>query len=82
MLRAGTSGEAASDVLDSYFQLPLERHSHGPLLRRVVSLCANFTAYDAVYVALAEELGTPLVTLDDRLARATRTHTSVEVIGP
>jgi len=31
---------------------------------------ANFTAYDAAYVALAENLRAPLVTLDLRLARA------------
>lgn len=83
LLRQGaTPAGLASDLLDSYFQLPLERHSHGPLLGRVVSLWANFTAYDAVYVALAEDLGAALVTLDARLARATRAHTSLEVVGP
>lgn len=83
LLRSGkSSGAAAGELLDSYFQLPLERHSHGRLLARVVSLWANFAAYDAVYVALAEELGAPLVTLDVRLARAARAHTSLEVIGP
>jgi len=72
----------AGGLLDSYFRLPLERHPHGPLLGRIVSLWANFTAYDAVYVALAEDLGAALVTLDARLARAARAHTSLEVIGP
>lgn len=40
------------------------------LARRVWALHPNLTAYDAAYVALAEELGAPLLTLDARLARA------------
>lgn len=38
---------------------------------RVWALRRNLTAYDAWYVAVAERLGAPLVTLDRRLARAT-----------
>lgn len=82
VLRGNASGDVAGGLLASYFLLPLERHSHTRLLRRVLSLWANFTAYDAVYVALAEELGAPLLTLDARLAHATRAHTSVEVLTP
>jgi predicted nucleic acid-binding protein len=40
------------------------------LARRVRELHPNVTAYDAAYVALAEELDAPLVTLDRRLALA------------
>jgi len=38
--------------------------------------------YDAVYVALAENLGATLVTADTRLASAARKHTAIEVISP
>lgn len=38
-----------------------------PLLGRVIELMHNVTAYDAAYLALAEELETSLVTLDRRL---------------
>ncbi|MCC6618995.1 MAG: type II toxin-antitoxin system VapC family toxin [Chloroflexi bacterium] len=38
---------------------------------RAWQLRDNLTAYDAWYVALAEALEAPLVTLDDRLASAT-----------
>ena len=41
-----------------------------PFAERVWALRHNLTAYDGWYVALAEELGCSLVTLDRRLARA------------
>ncbi len=41
-----------------------------PLADRVWELHPNVTAYDAAYVALAEGLDAPLVTLDRRLAVA------------
>ncbi|NEK57000.1 type II toxin-antitoxin system VapC family toxin [Geodermatophilus sabuli] len=41
-----------------------------PLADRVWELHPTVTAYDAAYVALAEALDAPLVTLDRRLARA------------
>ena len=39
------------------------------MLPRVWSRRANLTAYDAVYVVLAEVLGGPLLTTDARLSR-------------
>jgi predicted nucleic acid-binding protein len=39
----------------------------------------NFSAYDAVYVVLAEVFKAPLHTADLRLARAVREHTGVQV---
>ena len=50
-------------------QMP-RRDGFEVLARRVWALHPNLTAYDAAYVALAEELGAPLLTLDARLARA------------
>jgi predicted nucleic acid-binding protein len=40
------------------------------LLERVWALRGNLTAYDAVYVALAEALECTLLSCDGRLARA------------
>lgn len=51
-----------------------------PLMRRAYALRANVTAYDAAYVALAEQLDCPLVTADARLARAPRLRCAVDVI--
>ncbi|MCY3914211.1 MAG: type II toxin-antitoxin system VapC family toxin [Chloroflexi bacterium] len=45
--------------------------SFAPYAERVWALRANVTSYDAWYVALAESLDYPLVTLDRRLSRAT-----------
>ena len=40
----------------------------------------NLTAYDAAYVALAEATGTPLLTLDRRIANAHGHHAEVIVL--
>jgi predicted nucleic acid-binding protein len=41
----------------------------------------NLTAYDAAYVALAEALDAPLITLEARLAQSPGVRASVEVYG-
>lgn len=62
-------------------QFPLRRHAHQPLLSRIWGLRANFTAYDASYVALAEALGAALVTTDVRLGATPGVRVPIEVIG-
>lgn len=73
------AGSAAS-VLEDLRSLDLERHAHEPLLDRVWALRQNLTAYDAVYVALAEALDTRLLTCDGRLARASGVGRRVELV--
>ncbi len=51
-------------------RLDMEVYPFAPLANRVWELRANLTSYDAWYVALAEVLQLPLVTLDRRLSRA------------
>ena len=51
-------------------RVDLQRHAHEPLLDRVWALRKNLTAYDAVYVALAEVLDGVLLTCDRRLSQA------------
>jgi len=70
---------AAEAALAELRALDLERHSHEPLLERVWALRENVTAYDAVYVALAEALDAPLLTCDGRLARAPGLRARVEL---
>lgn len=55
-------------------------HDPTPLLPRAWELRENLSAYDAVYVALAEALGATLVTGDARIARAPGTAVAVDVI--
>ena len=55
-------------------------HDPTPLLPRAWELRANLSAYDAVYVALAELLGATLVTGDAHIARAPGTTAAVDVI--
>ena len=50
--------------------LRLRRYPHDFLLPRIWELRNNLTAYDAAYIALAEFLGAPLLTCDERLARS------------
>jgi predicted nucleic acid-binding protein len=68
---AGRTGQAhCREALDDLAAMGLLRHPHDHLLPRVWELRHNLTACDAVYVALAEYLGAPLLTRDRRLANA------------
>lgn len=60
------AGLAHAELVD----LPIVGFPYAPIASRVWELRGNLTAYDAAYVALAELLDMPLVTLDSRLARA------------
>lgn len=71
----------AVSAIDDLQQLDLSRYPHGPLLRRVWELRGNLTAYDAVYVALAEALETVLVTCDARITRAPGLRCDVQLLG-
>lgn len=50
--------------------LAAERYPYAAVADRAWQLRHNLTTYDAAYVALAELLAVPLVTLDVRIARA------------
>jgi len=72
----------AANALEDLRALDLERHAHEPLLDRVWALRHNLSAYDAVYVALAEVLDTVLLTCDGGLARARGAGHRVELVKP
>ena len=82
--RCVASGDVHSDAatlaIAALRDLPLERHGHEALFDRVWALRRNLTAYDAVYVALAEALGAVLVTCDRKLARAPGGVAQIELI--
>lgn len=75
-----TDPSLATDAVADLAALPVRRWDHEPLLRRAWELRDNLTAYDAVYVVLAELLEAPLVTSDARLAGAPGLRCRVEVL--
>ncbi|MCL4292293.1 MAG: type II toxin-antitoxin system VapC family toxin [Acidimicrobiia bacterium] len=81
LLAAGALDERrAALALADLASLRIERSLHRPLLPRSWELRANLTIYDAVYIALAEHLGTTLLTGDVRIAGAPGTRCTVEVV--
>ncbi len=64
-----TAGRGFTGV-ETLGQLGIIRYGHSELLSRIWALRENLTAYDATYVALAEALDAPLLTLDTHLASA------------
>lgn len=75
-LEAARGVEALEDLAD----LPLIRYPHDLFLPRIWELRHNVTAYDAVYLALAEALAAPLLTCDKALASAPAHGARIELI--
>jgi len=73
---AGRAAEAIADLTE------LDLHRHAPLdfLGRAWKLRDNLSAYDAMYVALAEVIGAPLVTCEGPLAKAPGHRARIEVV--
>ncbi len=72
--------ERCKTALVDLNDIPLTRYPHNFILPRIWELRNNFTAYDAAYVALAEALEAPLLTRDQRLAKAPGHHAQVKII--
>ena len=81
LVRAGeVSSDRAAEAIADLADLDLHRHAHLDLLTRAWKLRENITAYDAMYVALAEALDAPIVTCDTPLAKAPGHRAHIEVI--
>src|SRR6185312_6189510 len=79
--RAGQLDDSrAATTLQSLGEMPLTRYPHAPLLPRVWQLRHRLTAYDAIYLALAESLECRLLTRDQGLASVARASVAVEVV--
>lgn len=72
--RAALAGKITADAATlahaDLRALRVDLFPYEPFAGRIWELRGNVTCYDAWYIALAEYLGRPLATLDDRLARA------------
>jgi predicted nucleic acid-binding protein len=70
VLSGWVSRDVAALAHDDLVHLPVTLFPFEPLAGRIWALHPSVTAYDAGYVALAESLDAPLVTLDRHLSRA------------
>lgn len=72
--------EDAWRALDTWRRLGLARYAVIGIIERVWLLRNNLSAYDASYVALAEQLGCALLTCDGRLGRAAGVRCPITVV--
>lgn len=68
-------------AVDDLSVVPADRYPVLPFMPRAYELRANVSAYDAAYVALAEQLDCALVTADRRLAAAPGPRCAIAVIS-
>jgi predicted nucleic acid-binding protein len=81
LARDGAIDDAdAATAIEDLRALDLQRHGHEPLLDRAWTYRGNVSAYDAMYVALAEGLDAELITCDSKLGRGARTAAKIQVI--
>jgi predicted nucleic acid-binding protein len=72
----------ADEAIEDLGLVRIIRHGHVDLAPRAWELRQNFTAYDAVYLALAESLDATVVTCDRRFGIAPGHSARMEVIRP
>lgn len=70
----------AADAIEDLALFRIVRYGHLDLAARAWELRQNVTAYDAMYLALAESLAATVITCDQRLAAAPRLRARIEVI--
>ena len=67
----------SAQILAGLAALRAERYAHTPLVGRIWELRHNFTAYDAVYIALAEATDSVLYTCDAKLCKGHRARVAL-----
>jgi predicted nucleic acid-binding protein len=78
--RGETTEDRAAGAVEDLGDLPIELFPSLPLRERAWALRGNFTAADALFIALAEQLEEPLATKDSALASETAKHASLTVL--
>ncbi|HET9217534.1 MAG TPA: type II toxin-antitoxin system VapC family toxin [Terriglobia bacterium] len=72
--------DRAFEALNDFVDLPLHRYTHIDFLTRIWELRTSLTAYDAVYVSLAEALDATLLTCDVKLGNSHGHAARIEVV--
>jgi predicted nucleic acid-binding protein len=81
LVGAGTlTADDGARCVNTWSGIGLIRYAAGPLLERIWELRQTISAYDAMYVALAEQLDCALVTTDARLSGAAGLRCAVTVL--
>lgn len=75
------SASRAEQARGLFIDTPKIRFPSCDLTQRVWSLRHNLGAYDACFVALAESLEVPLITCDDKQARASGHQAEIEAFS-
>jgi len=79
-LRGVIADDRAAGAVEDVGDLPVELFPSLPLRKRAWALRRNLTVADALFVALAEQLGEPLATRDTALAEEAGKHATLEVL--
>jgi predicted nucleic acid-binding protein len=78
--REHVGGDDAERALAPWRHIAVRRYPTIGMIDRIWELRHNVSAYDAAYIALAEQLDCHLVTADRRLAGAPGPRCTVEVL--
>ena len=81
LTRSLITADRARVAIEDLQDFAATRHPHEPYLERAWALRHAVSAYDGLYVAMAEAMVATLVTCDARLARAPIPSVSIELIS-
>lgn len=79
--RGALPEDRAGSAIEDLGDLPIELFASMPLRERAWGLRRNLTAADALFVALAEQLGEPLATKDRALIAAAGKHSRLPLVA-
>ncbi len=81
LLRGGITRRRAEEAVAALGEMEVQWVDPAAVVHRIWELRDNVTAFDAAYVAAAEQLRCDLVTGDRRLAAAAGVRCTVRVVG-